>query len=188
MFSFYKKYDQFLIFNKNRKKYLRTVNMIIKWIYKLFCSKCRLWECSSLELHKETLISRRKCSFDLQLIYRRLVFSGNYPRGISKLLWLNFLQDFVPVTAFASGSTHCSNVVFAGFEQAIVCWKSIASDYRDFLWFQSNFWLCLYSFWFIYTFCNFTLSCVYACKYITIVSIHPVWKQYYCKCYNFFLD
>ena len=37
MFAFYKKWDEFSIFNKERKKKLWTVNMMIESIDKSFC-------------------------------------------------------------------------------------------------------------------------------------------------------
>ena len=43
-------------------------------------------------------------------------------------------------------STHCSNVLFAEFEQVIACWGSITLDYLRFLLFFEWFWLCLCSF------------------------------------------
>ena len=42
-----------------------------EWIEKLFCSKCKFWECSCFkrpkaQLLKETLITRRKCCFNIE--------------------------------------------------------------------------------------------------------------------------
>ena len=45
-------------------------------------------------------------------------------------------------------STHCSNVLFAEFEQVIACCGSITLDYLRFLLFFEWFWLCLCSFQF----------------------------------------
>ena len=74
MFTFCKKYGQFSILNKKRKKNVWTFNMIIEWMDKIFCSKCKFWECSrykraKAQLFKETWISRWKYCFDLQLMY-----------------------------------------------------------------------------------------------------------------------
>ena len=56
---------------------------MIEWIDKLFCPKCKFWPKG--QLFRETRISRRKCFFNLQLIYPWLVFSWNYQRWLSNL-------------------------------------------------------------------------------------------------------
>ena len=91
MITFCKKYDQFSIFNKKKQNILWTVNIMVEWIDKLFCSRCSFGECScckgaKAQLFKETWISWRKSCVNSQMIYTWLAFSWNNQRWLSNKL------------------------------------------------------------------------------------------------------
>ena len=59
MFAFYKKCNQFSIFNRKKNVY-EKINMLIEWIDKLFCLKYKFWECHVVKEQKLTFLKKHE--------------------------------------------------------------------------------------------------------------------------------